>query len=1272
MWIEELYIDEFGGADDLALRPLSAGMNVIQVSAESAALRLLDFVPGLLYGPPDWPQRASGSAIVHASLTHDRGSAEQTIELCRLTLDERGSLSELQVLSAEGEQTIESDELPFAAVGLDGFLALFTNRLAPTERVAAWQNSAWLAPLWRKRRRVESARRDNSVSAVDAPAVVQPTRPAETQWAAAYRRWQTWEAERSTRNADNAKTISPTTDLELVEIRRQYLAARGQVRRQTDRLRQVRTAIESLEKQLASLVFAQNWHARWQELETCKSSADAATANIDATDLAELERLDQELRDLRAELERLRIASESSLAADVPAASSRSVVDRRRQEIERLLDDYPACRQQWLNVCGERTRIEQRQREQRRPEKQVAAWPQRLTLAEAEAAIGRVVAADRELQCCRKISSRWPREWLRAGDGANRSGATNDATVSTAAELLGHTASTGAAATIELDKGTAAAAATRRTTDAVADTTPVLETDAADDAAKLLDEAGGELTRAERIASLQRQIRQLREESRRLLDRQLLSRQSLVAIGLLFSGGAAVLMSSLVLDLGGEERAASAIGVTCMLSALLLKLSFERAPSYKLREHRERVTELIEELRQLGVTPEGMLDDTEFELAAATQAAATPPQTSLDGSAEGVIDETPAEELERGERQIVPLRATPSAHSADAAGAVPTRMPTAPNLANLPGVPTKPLALATISLDADENFEDPIRRPDANTITRLRGQLTAAEATWRQLMSELQLPSVCSPGDAIAQLRRRIGKSTVVNELADEIETPAASSRLTSGSEQGAVVTMYDRSVRPWCLAAAQVLSREAEVTGRTGTSDLTAESSRRSKRRMDTDACQDPAIWQSRLADELRDLLQQETAASHALQVQAEREQKETKREHTRLQQAIRSLKQTRGELLARTGAADLAELRSHWERRQRNKQQRQRQQRLMQELTAALNEFAADSPHLSTQQIQMWWEQAADLTALERDTRDQLKTNAEEAVELQRQLRAAEVELARLSSWRPVRATHEGVDIQSDVSKRPATPLNAAAWQWLGAILQKLAKPSTATPLTTTPASPPAAAESSPAEGKVGVAESAEVRSRAAFLTQADDYLRRLTGIEFCTIHWESLDAPILIDLPSNTVPSVTAASNESLVDQAATTRCELHELAAPLRDEVIMALQLALVRAASRGYGALPMIWSDHEFVGSNRDVRQAKRLMKQAAGGIQVLLVTTRDAVAELFHELGVPTLWIGSTTLEESAVGNDATYDRDAQWELPTWQFEQVGRDSTVDVPWDRS
>ena len=118
--------------------------------------------------------------------------------------------------------------------------------------------------------------------------------------------------------------------------------------------------------------------------------------------------------------------------------------------------------------------------------------------------------------------------------------------------------------------------------------------------------------------------------------------------------------------------------------------------------------------------------------------------------------------------------------------------------------------------------------------------------------------------------------------------------------------------------------------------------------------------------------------------------------------------------------------------------------------------------------------------------------------------------------------------------------------------------------------------------------------------------------------------------------------------------------------------MALQLALVRAASRGYGALPMIWSDHEFVGSNRDVRQAKRLMKQAAGGIQVLLVTTRDAVAELFHELGVPTLWIGSTTLEESAVGNDATYDRDAQWELPTWQFEQVGRDSTVDVPWDRS
>ena len=46
MWIEELYIDEFGGADDLALRPLSAGMNVIQVSAESAALRLLPIGQG--------------------------------------------------------------------------------------------------------------------------------------------------------------------------------------------------------------------------------------------------------------------------------------------------------------------------------------------------------------------------------------------------------------------------------------------------------------------------------------------------------------------------------------------------------------------------------------------------------------------------------------------------------------------------------------------------------------------------------------------------------------------------------------------------------------------------------------------------------------------------------------------------------------------------------------------------------------------------------------------------------------------------------------------------------------------------------------------------------------------------------------------------------------------------------------------------------------------------------------------------------------------------
>jgi hypothetical protein len=103
-----------------------------------------------------------------------------------------------------------------------------------------------------------------------------------------------------------------------------------------------------------------------------------------------------------------------------------------------------------------------------------------------------------------------------------------------------------------------------------------------------------------RIESLRRQIRQLREESRRLLDRQLLSRQALFGVGLLFASGMAILLAALTLNLDGANLGVGAIGLTCLLAAALLKSSFERTPAYQLRRQRLRISALFAQLEETG------------------------------------------------------------------------------------------------------------------------------------------------------------------------------------------------------------------------------------------------------------------------------------------------------------------------------------------------------------------------------------------------------------------------------------------------------------------------------------------------------------------------------------------------------------------------------------------------------------------------------------------------------------------------------------------------
>ncbi len=101
------------------------------------------------------------------------------------------------------------------------------------------------------------------------------------------------------------------------------------------------------------------------------------------------------------------------------------------------------------------------------------------------------------------------------------------------------------------------------------------------------------------LESLHRQVRQLREETRRMLQRQLLSRRVLISIGLLFSIGVAILLSALVLNLDGAELATGGIGLTCIVAAALLKSSFERTPSYQLRRQRLRIAALLAEIERV-------------------------------------------------------------------------------------------------------------------------------------------------------------------------------------------------------------------------------------------------------------------------------------------------------------------------------------------------------------------------------------------------------------------------------------------------------------------------------------------------------------------------------------------------------------------------------------------------------------------------------------------------------------------------------------------------
>ncbi len=99
-----------------------------------------------------------------------------------------------------------------------------------------------------------------------------------------------------------------------------------------------------------------------------------------------------------------------------------------------------------------------------------------------------------------------------------------------------------------------------------------------------------------RRVQLHDEIRQVKLQTRRLLQRRVLSRSVLAGIGLLFVIGVVALLSSLFLDLADFEWTVQLIGISCVVAASLLQWNLERTPTARMRQQRLRIERLLAEI----------------------------------------------------------------------------------------------------------------------------------------------------------------------------------------------------------------------------------------------------------------------------------------------------------------------------------------------------------------------------------------------------------------------------------------------------------------------------------------------------------------------------------------------------------------------------------------------------------------------------------------------------------------------------------------------------
>jgi hypothetical protein len=317
--------------------------------------------------------------------------------------------------------------------------------------------------------------------------------------------------------------------------------------------------------------------------------------------------------------------------------------------------------------------------------------------------------------------------------------------------------------------------------------------------------------------------------------------------------------------------------------------------------------------------------------------------------------------------------------------------------------------------------------------------------------------------------------------------------------------------------------------------------------------------------------------------------------------QQRLKERKRQKTALLVRSGADNLADLQRQVAEHGRRTRLVEQRQRLSAEIDSALERSA------HAQQIRQQLAAGTDVHAARSHAQDAAARCQIELDAAQQELAIARQTVHRQSSvrWSDVPAEAPPVGAADEAS------WNRLASELIGAILAERQASATAEYART---------PQSAGEGRVAQVAEAANQLRAnepPLLRLATRFLRQIQGDDQLCIEWESASKPVLIRRADGSSSGSNSSSSSDGVP--------LDELSAPQQGQVIAALQLALVRGLARHLERLPVILGDSLLKPADATARRWARQLIRFARDQQLIVVTTDQAVAEMFYQLDIPLL-----------------------------------------------